>query len=191
MKSDENQDIYRDAQHFLKSGESAKAFLIYKKLAGEGDVQAKVYLGWMYDQGIGTEKNPEMAYELFRSAATLGSIEGSFFCGKHLLGKNLLQEALRQFQVPALSSYGPALLWVGLMHVKGLGVPPNISKGLMALRQSAKTGNFAARRELSLLMIKGALGVFYIPYGVVYFLYSVISALITGLIDVESDKFMG
>jgi TPR repeat protein len=91
----------------------------------------------------------------------------------------------------AKGGYGPALLWLGLMHVRGLGVEPDLSRGVGYLKQSAKPGNILATRELALLMLHGRLGWLYAPLGGLLLVRSVTTGIFWAVFRRDSERLIG
>lgn len=168
---------YSFARDLLNRRKFSEAFSIYRDLAAAGDPRCNVFLGWMYDQGVGVQKDSAKAFECFRSAALLGYKEGQFYCGRHAASLGKYGEALEWFGKAAAQQYGPALLWLGVMHLEGNGVVADLEKAVRYLRQAAETGNFLARRTLAVLMVKGKLGISQIPKGLILFPVAVIAAI--------------
>lgn len=53
----------------------------------------------MYDAGIGIEKNPQTAFELYRKSASTGFMQGQFCLGEMYFsgrGKHIMQRCLHQ-----------------------------------------------------------------------------------------------
>lgn len=173
-------ESYRDAKKLLNQDRFAEAFSLYERLAKAGDAHSQVFLGWMYFEGLGVEQDKEKALEWFMRAASLGSIDGAYYCGRCALSMKNYHSALDWFGKAAVQDYGPALLGIGVMHLRGLGIPVDIEKGVTYLKRAMDAGDFLARRELAVLMIRGKLGVSRIPVGLLLFPYAVIGAVITG-----------
>ena len=189
--SSAREEPYRTAQQLLNQKRFAEAFATYEDLAEAGDARCQVFVGWMCHEGLGVEKNHERALGWFQRAASLGSKEGAFYCGKAALASGHYEESYRWLHQAASQEYGPALLWLGLGHVRGLGTSVDLEKGVAYLERASKTGNLPARRELALLMIRGKLGISKVPTGFVLLPYAVIAAIIDGLWRGHSDKLMG
>jgi len=145
----------------------------------------------MYYEGLGVEKNEEQALLLFKGAAQLGSKVAAFYCGKHALIHERYEEAIQWFHESARQEFGPSLLWLGLVHIRALGVREDLRKGVEYLERAAAAGNFLARRELALLMIRGKLGLAKVPFGILLFVYASAVALVDGISKGHSDKLMG
>ena len=66
----------KEADAAYKNKDYATAFKHYQKLAAEGDAEASMRLGIMYQGGIGTKKDTAAAHAYYRKAAE-GGAEGS------------------------------------------------------------------------------------------------------------------
>ncbi|HYL22890.1 MAG TPA: tetratricopeptide repeat protein [Burkholderiales bacterium] len=186
---------YERARRLLDSGKPwhlREAYELYEQLAREGDPNCQVFVGWMSYEGRGTNKDEKLGLEWFRKAAAVGSPAGAFYCGRHAAKLRNYAEALRFFHQAAEKQYGPGLLWLGLAHVRGYGVPVNDEKGIGYLKRAAEAGNFFARRELALMMIRGKLGIANIVLGFLLLLCSAIAAVFHALSSKgHSEKLMG
>ena len=193
MVTPSDRERYEKARRLLDSGkvsQAYEAYEIYEQLAREGDPNCQVLVGWMSYAGHGTQKNEARGLEWFRKAAAVGSAAGAFYCGRHAAKSNDFPEALRFFYQAAEKNYSPALVWLGLAHLRGYGVPINEQKALGYLKRAADAGNFFARRELAVMMIKGKLGPANIPIGLLLLPYYVVAALVDGLVKGYSEKLI-
>lgn len=182
---------YNDAHQLFENKNYEDAFTIYKRLAKSGDPHCQTMIGWMYYKGLGTALDIEKAVGWFKIAAKLGSKEASFYCGKVALSTRQYEEALEWFRKSAAQEFGPALLWIGNMYIRGLAVEKDIDTGVQYLKRAARTGNFPARRELAVLMVQGKLGGTRVIAGLALFPYSIVAALISGFLEGYSHKLMG
>lgn len=182
---------YWEARQLFHQRRYMDAFSIYEGLAKAGDPHCQVFIGCMYYKGLGVEKNEQLAQHWFRNAASLGSKEGAFYCGKTRFAVNNYDEAVQWFRKSAAQEYGPALFWLGIAYLNGLGVTIDVEKGIKYLEHAAKTGNFFAQRELAVLMIRGKLGFAKIFLGLALFPYAVIAGVVDAISNNNSDKLMG
>jgi TPR repeat protein len=182
---------YLEARKLVDRQQYAEALPIFEKLANAGDAHSQAFLGWMYYEGLGVGRNRETAITWFERAAKLGSKEAAFYCGKIALGTRQYDEAAKWFHISAQAAFGPALLWLGVMHARGLGRPTDLAKALTYLEQAKKAGNFLARREIALLMVHGKLGIARIPLGLVLLLNSILSGIVSAILGNRSDELMG
>jgi TPR repeat protein len=184
---------YDRARRLFIEGKADEAFGAYKSLAEAGDSQCQVFVGWMLHTEYGVPQNKELAIAWFERAATLGSGDGAFYCGRSTFQRADYATGLRWFQQAAEQEFGPALLWLGFAYLRGLGVAVDRPKGIRYLERAAETGNFFARRELALMMIRGEFGISKIPMGLVLFPSWLMVAISDGLGQPhpQSDKVMG
>jgi uncharacterized protein len=187
----DDRELYVTAKKLFAQRRVAEAFAIYEQLARAGDSHCQVFVGWMYHQGVGITKDDVKAEEWFARAATLGSKEGQFYCGRFALLSGDYERAREWFHKAATKEYGPALLWLGLIFVRGLGVTADTDRGVAYLERAAHAGNFLALRELGLLTVRGRLGIWKIPLGLVMVLYAVIGGIVTALINRDPEKVTG
>lgn len=184
-------ESYQTAQQLFNERRFPEAFIIYERLARAGDPHCQVFLGWMYKQGLGVAKDEQKALDWFIRAASLGSKVGAFYCGRSALSSGRNDEAIGWFHKAAAQEYGPALLWLGLVYVRGLGVSADLVKGTKYLKRAADAGNFFALRELGLLMIRGKFGPAKIPLGFVLIPYAVVGGIVTAIVNRDPEKVMG
>lgn len=181
MTTSRSQEPYDRARELVKANRFGEAFAIYEELARAGDTPCQIYAGWMLYEGHGVPQDKERALSWFERAATLGSREGAFYCGRAAFGRSDYAMGLRWFHQAAAQEYGPALLWLGLAHMRGLGVTGDRAKGIRYLERAADTGNFFARRELALMMIRGEFGIVKILVGLAMFPWWIAVAIVDGL----------
>ena len=191
MASEEDRKAYESARRHLDNRQFDEAFAQYSRLAEAGDPRSQVFVGWMCSEGWGTTKDPERALEWYRKAASVGSPAGAYYCAGHAIRERSYEEALKWLYMAAANEYGPALLWLGILHVRGMGVATDRAKGIKYLERAAATGNFLARRHLGLMMVRGEFGPLRVIAGLILFPYWAILALVEALSNGYSDKFMG
>lgn len=180
-----------NAQVLLNQKRYAEAVKIYEHRANAGDAHSQVILGWMYFEGSGVAKDAEKALGLFDRAARLGSREGAFYFGRAAISFGRYEEAIKSFQAAARQEYGPALLWLGLVYTRGLGVTADFEKGIDYLKRAKNTGNRFAQRELALLMLRGKLGLSKVPLGLVLLPFAIIAGIVTTIAKGPSEQMIG
>ena len=141
-----NESDFKLAQKLYENGEHNKAFSLYQKLANEGSIDSQVYLGWMHENGIGTERNTKAAYSYFKGAAELGSPEAQFFLAKHYAGKDEIEKSRYWYLRSADYDYSPALYRLGLLAELGKGVAKDKRVALSFHSRAAKTGHVFAKK---------------------------------------------
>ena len=88
-------DILSDAAHAYERGDYTAAITSYEKLAKQGDAQAQLNLGWMYDNGEGTPQDYVMAHMLWNIAAANGDEDAKGYRDKvaGMMTQNQIEKA--------------------------------------------------------------------------------------------------
>jgi TPR repeat protein len=182
---------YYQARELLKRGKYQEAYAIYHSLAQEGDANCQVFVGWMLYEGCGVEKNQSMAFGWFQRAASVGSANGAFCCGKYLLSQRRYADAIPYLRNAARTDYSPALLALGLCHIDGRGEERNIEKGLRLIEDAARLGNWMAKRQLAGFRIAGHYGFLGFVLGLLSLPYVIMGGLASLAIHGQTDRLTG
>jgi len=190
MARDARPEQYVEAKRLFNSQRFEEARAIYADLAASGDVRSQVFLGWMYLRGTGAARDLQAAAQYFEAAANLGSKEGAFYLGRLYAQDHHYSEARKWFERASASEYGPALFWLGHIYQRGLGTDTDLNRAAHYYERAARQGNLFARRNLAVLMIRGAFGYLKIPVGLVLFPYFAIVATCDAIVHGYTDKLI-
>jgi len=185
------EDAYGAAQRLFRQKRYSEALSAYLDLANAGDPGAQAYVGWMYWGGMGTAVDKDKGFEWYRKAAASGSALGAFCCGRAAWSRGSWKEAIEWFERGAEKGHGASLLWLGLTYVRGYGVPTDLHRGLEYLQKSAAAGNFFAKREIALLMLRGKQGLRKVPAGLALLVRGAWEAFAQLRRDRNSDTLLG
>lgn len=183
-----NDRLLYEAKQLYENKQFAEAFTLYTQLAENGYNPAKIFLGWMYSEGVGTVRNNESALYWFKKAAESKSPEGMFYCGLLLEQDGKDTEAFDFIYQSASTGYGPALCRLGLMYLIGRGVNVNHDFAIQYLRRAAGKGNVFAKRELAVYMIKNPKNQFDRVIGGLKFVLAVAESFVIALRNRYSEK---
>lgn len=76
MAKNNRQSLFDKANEAWDAGEDKLAFKLFLAAANNGEEDAFNSVGYFFDHGIGTQKNPINAYKWYRRAAMKGSLVG-------------------------------------------------------------------------------------------------------------------
>jgi TPR repeat protein len=129
------------------SGDYEKARAILKALVND-DVKVHLYLGWMYDRGLGGSSDASAAEHHFRRLAATGDINGKYFLAAFLQQHGDLASASRWYEEAAESGHVSAAYWAYAYHsgLNGLESSANAQKYLL---KAAALGHIFALRDLA------------------------------------------
>ena len=118
---------FEDAVLAYDRGDYAKAVKWFRKAAEQGNADAQLNLGFMYNRGQGVLQNYAEAVEWYRDAADQGYARAQFNLGlMYHKGEGVPQdgaEAVMWYRKAAEQGFADAQLNLGLMYGKGRGVP--------------------------------------------------------------------
>jgi TPR repeat protein len=105
-----------------------KAAKIYRRAAELGDVDAMVFLGEMYNEGLGVKLDKKKAARLYRAAADRGDAVAQIHLGTFLHSDENFEEAARYFALAADQGYTPGETNLGLCYEAGKGTEVDLGK---------------------------------------------------------------
>ena len=140
---------------FITEISKARADVVFdfqKTLAQNGNAEAQLMVGEMYEQGRGVEKNMEQAITWISKAAEQGNKAASYKLLYYDLEKNSLIEGnkarLDRLVSAANAGDGHAQYYIGLMHSRGVGMRKNNTQALNWLSKASLHGITAAEDEI-------------------------------------------
>jgi TPR repeat protein len=129
----------------------ADTFNAMVALANKGDAEAQYHVGMMYNNGIGTQRDPRQAFEGFQKAAAANDPLGAYKLGCYYDGQGAgvvaqdANEALKYKLVAAKAGYSLAQHDVALLY----GRQDNAEEAVKWLKMAADQGDPAALYKLS------------------------------------------
>lgn len=158
--------MYRDAIGTYKNeGKShvhfKKAFIGFAALEKQShDDKIQYRLGWMLQNGIGTEKDMQRAKEYFQKSAKLGNTFACYSLAKIVLAEENpsakdLKTAIGYLKTTSDSGNQFAQYALGKLYLMGEDVPKEIEKAIKYLTDSAEQGNQFAQYQLGKLYLMG------------------------------------
>ena len=186
--SELTKDDYRIAENFYENGSFVEAFVKYKALAENGDIDCQTFVGWMYEQGEGVSKCLDSAFYWYKKAALSGSAEAQFLLAKLHAQRKQYSEAFKLYQKAVEQNYSPALFRLGWIYETGRGVGVDMEKAFLYYEKAGKLGNIFGLKSSGLMLIKGYQGLFSRIKGIYLFIMSLITAVIIVMKDPKSEK---
>lgn len=181
-------DDLRSAQESYQRKDFVRAYNKYLSLSKNGHGDSQVFLGWMIQNGIGTQIDLNESALWFERAASLGSVQGAFYYGRYLTTQGRDEQALEWYRTAANKGDIASIFRVGYSLVRGKGTAIDIHKGYQYLLSAAADGNIFAKREVGILDVKGNRGFIYRVTGFFGLLYAIFSGIIVSLINSNSDS---
>jgi len=143
------------SQAIKKPDANTTYFKQISELASRSDTKAQVCLGELYTDGIGTQKNLNLALKWYRKAADSGDPSGELHVGQvYAWGigvNNDTNRGLKIFHDLVKQGYMPAATEIGVLYVSGDGVPKSKNQALELYRKAAAVGDYWAEVRIGLM----------------------------------------
>ena len=146
---------FEDGRSAYQDKDYKKALEILKPLAEEGDSQAQVTLGIMYDYGQGVDKDPEEAMKWYIKAAEQGipvvqhDVGVKYFQGMGV--KQSYERAAYWWEQSANAGLADSQFNLGLMYYRGLGLDKDYQKAAELFRKAAEQNHSHAQYSLAVM----------------------------------------
>jgi TPR repeat protein len=136
-------------------GRFSEALEVWQPLARQGNADAQINLGIMYDYGKGVAENPALAAHWYLRAAEQGHASAQFNLGQlYLQGKGVEQNtqlAIHWLQQAAHQDFAIAQYNLGVLYAEGKRMPVENNKAVKWFYQAGlaylQTGNLDKSRE--------------------------------------------
>lgn len=175
------------AQKAYKDGLLYLAFDLYRLLADDGHVESQVFVAWMLSQGIGCQKDGSQAAAYYERAAAHGHPLGCFYFGRWLTRAGDHARAYRFYAMGAERRHLPSMFRVGYSLAHGKGVPVDVNRSYIVLKEAAVRGHAFALRELGLQDLRGKRGVAWQLMGVVEIIAAVCWGFMVSMVNDDSE----
>ena len=134
--------------------------------AEQGQPEAMLTVGELYERGAGTAKNFTMALTWYEKAAGAGSGEAAFRTGLcHEIGIGTttdMTKAIAAYNKSVELGSARAAHKMAMLYLSGYGqsngLARDVSKGLELLKQAAKAGEGAAYNTIAMIFLHGQFG---------------------------------
>ena len=137
-------ELLEEGNRYLAVYEYEKALAAYMQAAAAGNGAAMTNIGYLYENGLGVEKNYETAFEWFRSGAETGDPAAMFWvgwCYYYKLGvEKSYETALAWCLRAAEAGNAEAMNWVSDMYRYGQGTAVNIEKAEQWRQRAVEAG---------------------------------------------------
>ena len=116
----------KDGLAAVRAGDYATARTVWTPLARHGSAEAQFRLGWLFESGLGTEKNPIEAAKWYAQAAAQGHASAQFNLGMmYTDGRGVRRDdttAANYFRMAARQGHAKAAFNLGIFYQIGRGV---------------------------------------------------------------------
>ena len=148
-----------EAKRSYEAGLYADALAEFTYLADEQNAEALYYLGQMYENGQGVDKDTKKATEYYQKADALGNLQASVQLAKTVFYDDTIENnkeiGLEYLKKTAYDGSADALYELGEIYHSGNGVEKDYSYAFGYYLMAAMKGEKRAQHKLSLAYING------------------------------------
>ena len=152
-------ETYEEGKQAYLNRDYARALAILKPLAENGDPQAQIMLGLMYDYGHGVPETPAESLKWYRLAAEQGVPLAQHDVGvKYSRGKGVQQdylEAARWWQKSAAAGVPDSQFNLALLYYRGMALDKDYSRAAELFEQAASQGHAFAQYSIAVMYALG------------------------------------
>ncbi len=136
----------------FRQGRFAEAFQDWRRAAADNDANGALYIGVLYDSGLGVSQDYRQAMQWYRQAAEAGSAAGAFNVGVlYDAGLGVAKDpsqAATWYARAAAAGFGRAAYNLAMMYEAGTGVPRSRQRAAAFYQAAFDHGISAARDHL-------------------------------------------
>jgi TPR repeat protein len=159
-----------------------RACIEFQSLAELGSLTGMLYLGWLYQKGIGSVVDFKKAETWYRRAYEEKSSKlATYYLGNLYLDMKDYSRAQEAFTAGLLMEYAPAITCLGQMYVDGIGVSKDLEKARSMFEKATLLGHIFAKRRLAKLLMSGKFGLLNILRGCILFFEGINEVIIVGI----------
>ena len=151
-----NADTFEEGKQAYLRKDYARALEILKPLAEQGNSQAQITMGLMYDYGHGVTKDPTESIRWYRMAAEQGVPLVQHDLGvKYFQGQGVEQEAAKWWEMSANAGIADSQFNLGLMYYRGIGIDKDYARAAALFEKAAEQGHGNAQYSLAVMYAFG------------------------------------
>jgi TPR repeat protein len=133
-------------QQAMKNGDYVTALREFLPLAKDGNAAAQLYVGFLYENGAGVQRDYKEAAKWYRSTAEQGEADAQVYLGiKYENGEDGFprdyQEAAKWYRLAAEQGDPRGQYFLGYLTLKGLGVAQDYVEAHMWLNLAGASGD--------------------------------------------------
>lgn len=191
--SDSEKSAITLAADLFEAGKIYEAFKKYQELAEQGFVKSQEFLGWMYYEGCGIEKNDELAVRWLKTAFANGSISAAYRLGILYESRKDYPSALDYYQRCAVADYAPGFVRLGGMYDAGKGLPQDFRQAKAMYARASERGNVNGLRRLGRSQWRGRATVTFFERlaGLIRIFWAYLLAIKVGIRNPDDERLLG
>jgi TPR repeat protein len=146
------------AYNAFEAGRYGLARELFERIVQQEN-RVHLYLGWMYDQGLGVTENSKQAEHHYRCLSEGNDVDGKYYLASLLQKKGDLASAVALYEEAADLNQVSAAYWAYALRNGDSASLVDRDKADFYLRKAAKLGHLFAKRDLAIQEMRNCKGV--------------------------------
>lgn len=152
-------DNVKEGMRLFNNGKYQEAMSYFMKPDAQKNPDVLNHIAYMYDFGLGVERNQQVAVKWYKKAAETGFKVAQFNLGlSYQKGQGVskdLNEAIKWFRQSAEQGYAAAELKMAYLTVTGTGIKQDFKQAMKWYRLAAEHGKINAYYQIGLFYAQG------------------------------------
>lgn len=128
-----------------------RSFSLNAEAADDGHGEAILAMGWFYLNGVGVDRDIELARKWYLKSARHGEPKAMFSLGQIACDNADFSEALKWFTRASELGHARSLYWIGKLQWRGQAVPQDKKQAMRTFHRAASDKVREAQRALKFL----------------------------------------
>ncbi|OGB26145.1 MAG: hypothetical protein A3I66_23735 [Burkholderiales bacterium RIFCSPLOWO2_02_FULL_57_36] len=155
--NDQNDELNK-AYDAFEAGDYVRAKELFERLVQKNS-RAHLYLGWMYDQGLGVGEDLKQAQYHYQCLSNTNDADGKYYLASLFQKKGDLAHAASLYEESAELDHVSAAYWAYALRSEGSAPLVNKDKADFYLKKAAALGHIFAQRDLARQEMKSGAGI--------------------------------
>jgi TPR repeat protein len=149
MQHSDNYNRLLGAYDDMSAGRYDVAHEKFEQLASVGEEKALLYLGWMYEQGLGCSVDEKQADVYYKKLCDMGDDSACYHSASLKFRHNDIPGALALFERAAESGHPSAAYWASAIYSGEGGYIQDSERATYYLEIAANLGHAFAKRDIA------------------------------------------
>jgi len=164
----------KKATHAYRDGHYSQAMEQFKNLSEAGSLISNVYIGLMYELGLGVQKDITEAGKYFYKSAERNLPTAQFYIGELERKLGDRESAVAWHKIAAENGLLPSMFALYKIYNSDRKDEQNKVLAEYYLIEASKRGHVFAQKHHAIRMLRGLYGISKMPLGILFIIFSII-----------------
>lgn len=148
----------QSAYRFLRD-DPVRAMSEFNTLVNSGSLMSLVYIGYMFEEGLGVEASLSKAEEYYTRAFASGSIPAAFSLGRTSWKRGDYRSSEKFFSWGTERNDPRAMYWLAAYYLRDRDNRDGLKRAVELLERASSLGHLQSTRRLGQVLMRGHFGI--------------------------------